>query len=175
VTPFLELSKDQNSLLRKFSNDRGALNSPRTDGQSITEFLPPLLGLQLYRVFATRVTNHSIFQPPIHEMPSCQNYRSHYLATSLLARSINSYVSSRCPTPKCQYQNFRYETPITPSPATLPTPVDDTVHAIVGTSRITISRLLLRRVGVSTHELSICRSMSRTNGPRDPNQQPCSS
>jgi len=91
---FFFISRNQ---LHKFSVDHSALESTRSEVSVNADFLSPLLGLWLYRVFATRDTNRSVFQPLIHKMSSCQNSRSLYLTTSLLARSINSYVISRCP------------------------------------------------------------------------------
>jgi hypothetical protein len=60
------------------------------------DFLSLLSGLRLYRVFATRDTNRSSFQP---RYTRCRNTepRSHSLVTLLLARLNNSYVSSQCP------------------------------------------------------------------------------
>jgi hypothetical protein len=69
-SPFLDLSEDRNSRLRKFSVDHWALESPRPDMSVNADFLFPLSGLRLYRDFATRDTKHSVLQPPI---PMCRN------------------------------------------------------------------------------------------------------
>jgi hypothetical protein len=139
------------------------LSNPRDPMRQSTLTSPSAIGTSLYRVFATRDTKHSGFQPPIPMRRNADNSRSRSLATSLLARPNDSYSS----TPDARDA----ETPISMPPVFHYPAVAHTIHAIVGTSLLAISRLPLRKFGVLPHELPICRSTSRTNAPRDPDRR----